>query len=475
MTDALFFRTARELASGLRRREFSARELLREHLGQIERLNPTVNAVVSLDVAGATAAAADADRRLAAGEPVGVLHGLPISFKDTHATAGLRTTHGSVLHAETVPTADDEIVRRIQAAGAIRVGKTNVPEFAAGSHTFNEVFGTTRNPHAPSCSAGGSSGGAAAALAAGMQPIADGSDMGGSLRNPASFCNVVGLRPTPGRVADPAGTAGFSALTVAGPMARTVGDVALLLSVIAGPHRNDPLSLADEPTVLADVRPAELRGLRVAWAPTLGDRVRVERQVLDVLEPAVAVFESAGAHVDVACPDLDGADQTFRNLRAAEFDAHWGDLLTSRPDAFKPDLTWNIREGGRLTGREVARAFAELTRLQRAAHGFFDDYDVLLAPVSQVAPFAVDLPWPPEIDGVSQHTYLDWMAASYLVTTLGAPAISVPAGFTPGGLPVGLQVITRARTESTLLSVAATFESATEHGRRIPQLMEFPA
>lgn len=472
MTDPLSSLTARQLADGLRRRDFSSREVLADHLGQIERLNPAVNAVVSLDIEGAERAAAEADRRCASGAPLGVLHGLPISFKDTHATSGLRTTYGSPLYADHVPTADDEIVRRIQAAGAIRVGKTNVPEFATGSHTFNRVFGPTRNPYALDRSAGGSSGGAAAALATGMQPIADGSDMGGSLRNPASFCNVVGLRPTPGRVADPTTMLGFSPLAVGGPMARTVDDVALLLSVVAGPHRDDPLSLSEDPSVLEHARSSELPGLRVAWAPTLGGRVAVERRVLDVLEPAVAVFEGLGAQVEYACPDLDGADHTFRTLRAAEFDALWGALLVTRPADFKPDLAWNIREGNHLSGRDITSAFTELTRLQRAAHTFFDEYDVLLAPVSQVAPFDVDLAWPEDIDGVPQDTYLDWMAASYLITILGVPALSVPAGFTPDGLPVGLQIITRARTESALLAVAAAFEAATGHGRRTPHLME---
>lgn len=469
--DDLIFRTARDLAADLRDREISARELLEAHLQQLDRVNPAVNAVVSLDVEGARRAAAEADRRCAAGEPLGPLHGLPISFKDTHATAGLRTTFGSPLHADWVPDQDAEIVRRIQAAGAIRVGKTNIPEFAAGSHSFNTVFGTTRNPYALDRSAGGSSGGAAAALAAGLQPIADGSDMGGSLRNPASFCNVVGLRPTPGRVPDPAQAVAYPSLAVGGPMGRTVGDVALLLSAIAGPHPLDPLSL-DGPVPPATVEPADLAGVRVAWAPTLGDRVPVDAEVLAVLEPAVGVFAELGAHVEPACPDLDGADATFRTLRALEFDLAWGDQLEATPEMFKADLAWNIREGQGRTGRDIATALRELTRLQRAASTFFDTYDVLLAPVSQVAPFDAELLWPTEVAGVTQHNYLDWMAASYLITTLGVPALSVPAGFTPAGLPIGLQVVTRARTERALLAMAAAFEAATEHGRRTPTALE---
>lgn len=468
MTASLALLSARDLAAGMRAREFSAREVLADHLARVDELNPTVNAIVSLDVEGARAAAAEADRRCAAGEPLGPLHGLPVAYKDTHATAGMRTTYGSPLHAQTVPDHDEEIVARIQRAGAIRVGKTNVPEFAAGSHTFNSVFGTTRNPWDTSRSAGGSSGGAAAALAARMLPIADGTDMGGSLRNPASFCNIVGLRPTPGRVPEPGAGIGFSPLAVGGPMARSVDDLALLLSVVAGPHPDDPLSLSDDPAGLADVVPAELRGLRVAWAPTLGDRVPVERRVLDVLEPAVRVFTEQGADVEDTCPDLDGAESAFRTLRAAQFDLQWTDLLAAHPEAFKADLAWNIRQGQGLSGRDVTRAWAEITRLHRVMNTFFDTYDVLLAPVSQVAPFDADLLWPADIDGVPQHSYLDWMASSYLLSATGVPAISVPAGFTPDGLPVGLQIVTRARTEQRLLAVARTFEQATGYGQRVP-------
>ena len=471
----LTFRTARSLADGLRRREFSARELLEAHLDRIERVNPVVNAIVSLDPDGARRAAAEADRVLAAGDPVGPLHGLPIAFKDTHATAGMRTTFGSPLLAGNVPDADCEVVRRVLAAGAIRIGKTNVPEFATGSHTFNEVFGLTRNPYAPDRSAGGSSGGAAAALAAGLQPLADGSDMGGSLRNPASFCNVVGLRPTPGRVANPDAMFRFSPLSVTGPMARTVDDVALLLSVISGPHRDDPFSLPPEAAPTGEPRPGLLAGLRVGWAPTLGGRVVVEREVLAVLDPAVRLFEQGGAEVEPACPDLDGADDVFRDLRAAEFAAILGDALADLPDLVKADLAGNIRQGQALTGPRVARAFIELGRLRRAAHTFFDGYDVLLAPACQVAPFDATLAWPAEIEGVPQATYLDWMAACYLISTLGVPAISVPAGFTPAGLPVGLQIVTRAGTEAALLAVAAAFEAATGHGARRPVLTSMAA
>jgi amidase len=458
--DDLVFHSARSMIAGLRRREFSAQELLAAHLERIAAVNPAINAVVTLDIEGAQRGATESDRRRMAGERIGALDGLPISFKDTHATAGLRTTYGSPRHTDLIPQQDDEIVRRIMTAGAVRVGKTNVPEFAAGSHTFNDVFGTTRNPWALDRSAGGSSGGAAAALAAGMQPIADGSDMGGSLRNPASFCHVVGLRPTPGRVPSPTTPLGWSSLSVDGPMARTVGDVGLLLSVVAGANRDDPLSLGENPAAFAAPGPVDLRGLRVAWAPTLGNRVPVDRRVLEVLESAVRVFESGGADVEFDCPDLDGADFAFRTLRAAEFELRWHAELAAEPETFKADLAWNIRQGAPSSGREVLAAQAELTRLYRAANRFFDRFDVLLAPVSQLPPFDADLLWPTEIDGVAQQNYLDWMASCYLITTLGTPAMSVPAGFTADGLPVGLQIITRAGSELQLLGIGEAFEQA---------------
>ena len=271
VTDDLCFRPATELAGMLRAREISARELLDAHLDRIERLNPALNAVVTLDAEGARAAADAADAALAAGDDVGPLHGLPVAHKDTHATGGMRTTWGSPLHADTVPLRDELIVARYKAAGAVRVGKTNVPEFAAGSHTFNPVFGASHNPYRHGLSVGGSSGGAAAALAAGFVPLADGSDMGGSLRNPAAFCNVVGLRPTPGRVPTWPAALGWSQLSVQGPMGRTVADVALQLSVVAGPDPRVPISLSDDPAGFAAPLPCRWpacgwRGRRISVA-----------------------------------------------------------------------------------------------------------------------------------------------------------------------------------------------------------------
>lgn len=471
VTDDLTLRSAHEQLGALESREVSARELLELHLDRLEAIGPAINAVVSADPDRARAEAARIDDLRASGGKCPPLAGLPISFKDTHSAAGMRTTFGSPLYADHVADTDDELVRRLRLAGVVPIGKTNVPEFAAGSHTFNSVFGVTRNPYDLTKSAGGSSGGAAAALAAGLQPIADGSDMGGSLRNPASFCNVVGLRPTPGRVPDPS-PGPHLPLGVAGPMARTVRDVALMLSVIAGPHPGDPTSIQEPSAGLADVDPMRLRGLRVGWAPTLGGRVTVDAEVAEPLAQAVGVFAELGAIVEEACPDLGGSEEVFRTLRAVEFVDLFGEQLEQHPEAFKPDLAWNIREGRKVSGAETIRALAELTRLQVAAEAFFDHYDVLLAPVSQVAPFPAEWLWPENIADEAQHTYLDWMRASYLFTPLGVPAISVPGGFTAGGLPVGLQIITRARSEARLLAIAAAFEDATGFARRVPQLPE---
>jgi amidase len=466
MSDELWQADATDLAARLRRREVSAREVVGAHLDRIAAANPRINAIVTLDAEGALRAAQRADQRLAAGAEPGPLHGLPIAFKDTHLTRGMRTTFGSPL-ADHVPAEDALCVERIERAGAIRLGKTNVPEFAAGSHTFNPIFGATRNPYDPDRSAGGSSGGAAAALAAGLQPIADGSDMGGSLRNPASFCNVVGFRPTPGRVpAYPTDTP-WDTLSTDGPMGRTVADVALLLSVMAGPDPRSPIALDTPGTAFRTSLDRDPAGLRVAWSPTLGG-LPVDPAVRAVLEPAAAVFATLGCHVEPATPDLTEAEFVFRTLRAHQFDLAFGPDFDAHPGAFKAALAGNIAEGRRLTRADLGRAERARARVWQAGLDFFDRFDALLAPVSQVPPFPVGWEYPHEVAGVPQHSYLDWMRSCYHVTVLGAPALSVPAGFTADGLPVGLQIVTRPRSDLLTLRIGAAFEAATGHGRRRP-------
>jgi amidase len=468
--DDLCTRPATELAVLVRDGEISARELLDAHLDRIERINPGLNAIVTLDAEGARAAADAADAALAAGERVGPLHGLPVAHKDTHATGGMRTTWGSPLHADTVPARDELVVARLKAAGAIRVGKTNVPEFAAGSHTFNPVFGVTHNPYRHGLSAGGSSGGAAAALAAGLVPLAEGSDMGGSLRNPAAFCNVVGLRPTPGRVPTHPTAIGWSQLSVQGPMGRTVADVALQLSVLAGPDPRVPISLADDPAGFAAPLPAELPGLRVAWAPDLGGRIPVDPAITATLEASLGVFTDLGATVEEACPDLRGADEVFGVLRAWLFEASYGDLVRRHPDRVKETIRWNAARGAELTGADVGRAEVAHTKLYERMVAFFEQYDVLLAPTTQVLPFPVEVEYPTEVAGVPMDDYVSWMRSCTLISATGCPALSVPGGVTADGLPVGLQLVTAPRTDRRLLEVGHAFEQATGFGRRRPDL-----
>jgi amidase len=469
-SDELCLRPATELATMVRAREISARELIDAHLERIDRLNPALNAVVTLDPEGARAAADAADAVLASGVEVGPLHGLPVAHKDTHATGGMRTTWGSPLHADTVPAHDELVVARLKAAGAIRIGKTNVPEFAAGSHTFNPLFGVTHNPYRHGLSAGGSSGGAAAALAAGLVPLAEGSDMGGSLRNPAAFCNVVGLRPTPGRVPTWPAAMGWSQLSVQGPMGRTVADVALQLCALAGPDPRVPISLEEPGSVFAPPLLRSLTGLRVAWAPDLGGRVTVDPAITAVLASSLGVFADLGADVAEDCPDLSGADEVFGTLRAWLFQAAFGEISRHSPDKVKESIRWNAELGARLTGPDLARAEQLHTRLHERVVSFFDRYDVLLAPTTQVLPFPVELEYPTEIAGVHQENYLEWMRSCTVISATGCPALSVPGGFTADGLPVGLQIIGRPRADRTVLEVGHAFEQATRFGERRPAL-----
>lgn len=471
-TDLDHYSSAVAMAAAVRERRISARELLDLHLARIEEVNGEVNALVSLDPERAHAQAAEADERLARGEEVGALHGLPFAVKDTHAVAGWRTTFGSPVMADHVPDHDDLMVERVRAAGAVVVAKSNVPEFAAGSHTFNPVFGTTLNPHDLTRSAGGSSGGSAAALASGMVPLADGSDMGGSLRNPASFCNVVGLRPGLGRVPVWPMRNGWETTSVAGPMARTVEDLALLLSVLAGPTPRVPLALETPGSVFAapldGPGAAGLDGLRVALSVDLGGAFEVDAEVASVVADQAAVLTGAGSRVVDAHPDLHEAEDTFRTLRAWHFQASYGALLAANPGRLKASLADNITAGASLSGADVARGYAQRTALGERMRLFFEDHDLLVMPVSQVPPFSAEQEYPAEINGRAQETYLDWMRSAYVISMTGCPAISVPAGFTADGLPVGIQLVAPPSGERRLLEVAHAFERLTRVGERRP-------
>lgn len=447
---------ATALRADLRTGRMSARECLDQHLHRIAELNPTVNAIVTLDVEGARACARALDEAHAAGRPLGLLHGLPVAIKDTHPTAGIRTTFGSRAFAEHVPTVDALVVQRLKAAGAIVVGKTNTPEFAAGSHTTNEVFGPTRNPWDLRKSAGGSSGGAAAALATGMVALADGSDLGGSLRNPASFCGVVGLRPTPGRVPMWPAWDLWDTCAVQGPMARTVPDLALALDAIAGPTPLTPTVLPAETSWTARLDGA-LPPTRVAVLDDLGD-VPVETSVLAALAEAGARLAGLdGVCVDHAAYDIVPAVQVFSVLRAAMFVARYGALVDDSPDLVGANVAWNVELGRRMSAGDVGSAGMRRSGLRAEFLALLDRHDYLVTYTSQVLPFDVDLPYPPAIEGTPVPDYLGWMASCAAFSILGVPILAVPVGLTAQGLPVGIQIIGRPGDELGLLRLGQAF------------------
>ena len=439
------------------------------HLGRIERVNPRVNAIVTLTPGRALQAADLADEALARGDEVGPLHGLPVAHKDLTPTRGVRTTFGSPIYRDFVPEQDALIVERLRAAGAVCVGKTNTPEFGAGSQTFNEVFGETLNPYDATKTCGGSSGGAAVALACGLVPLAAGSDMGGSLRNPASFCNVVGLRPSPGRVPSWPTLDAWSTLSVEGPMARTVRDVALMLTAISGPDPRSPLSISETGGVFSQPLDRDFGGTRVAWSRDLGG-LPVDPRVTAIIEGQRHVFEDLGCVVADAEPGLSGADEVFKTLRAWQFELAYGGLMKEHRDQMKDTVVWNIEEGARLGGPDIGRAEKMRTEIYHRVRTFMRDHEFLVLPVSQVPPFDVKQRWVGEIDGVEMETYVDWMKSCYHVTVMGLPAISVPCGFTPEGLPVGVQIVGRYRDDLGVLRLAHAFERATGFGRRRPPI-----
>jgi len=465
----IVFLDARQLAALLARRELSAGEVLDAFLGQIDRLNDRVNAIVSLrPLSELRAEAAAADQRRASGEQLGALHGLPMAIKDLSLTRGVRTTFGSPIYRDFVPTSDELYVERCRRAGAIIIGKTNTPEFGAGSQTFNAVFGATRNPYDLTKTSGGSTGGGAAALASGMLPVADGTDLGGSLRNPASFCNVVGFRPSPGRVPRLNARAG-DALGVHGPMARSVADVAWLLAVMAGPDPRDPLSLAEPGAAFLAPPERDFHGTRVAWSRNL-NRYPVEEAVTRVCDAARPILARLGCEVTNDEPDLDGVDELFQTLRAQGFAASHRRDLEQHRSLLKDTVVWNIERGLALTAYDHSRAAAIKAALDARVAAFFARYDFLALPVVQVVPFAVETQWVREIEGVQMPTYIDWMATCYAISCTGLPAISVPCGFTPQGLPVGLQIVGRRGRDFEVLQLAHAFEQGTRHALRRPPL-----
>jgi amidase len=459
--------TATDLAARIRRRQLSAREVMAAHLARIERVNPKINAIVTLVAERAMTEAANADEHQAHRRALGPLHGLPVAHKDLVNTAGIRTTFGSPIYRDNVPTTDALIVRRVRDAGAITLGKTNTPEFGAGSNTFNAVFGSTLNPYDLTKTVGGSSGGAAAALRCGMVPLAGGSDFGGSLRNPAAFNNVVGLRPSPGRVTDDDGS--WSPMATLGPMARTVADVALFFSTIVGPHAPDPLSIDEDGARFRAPLGRTFKGARIAWFKGLGG-IPFEPEILRVVSAARQTFLDLGCVVEEDEPDFSGVDDAFKTIRHTSYHASYAKLARDNPGLVKDTIMWEIAEAERSTGADVGRALARQSRMYLDVARFFEKHDYFVLPVTQVEPFDAKTEYPTTIGGTPMATYLDWMRSCWYVTFMACPAISVPAGFTASGLPVGLQIVGPHRGDWSVLQMAHAFEQATRHGTRRPAL-----
>ena len=462
--------SATEMARRIRTSELSAREVMEAHLARIERVNPAVNAIVTLLPDQAMEQARAADETQASGRELGPLHGLPIAHKDLFPTRGIRTTFGSPIYRDFVPEEDALIVERLRSAGALTVGKTNTPEFGAGSQTYNEVFGATRNPWDVTKTCGGSSGGAAVALACRMLPIADGSDLGGSLRNPASFCNVVGLRPSPGRVPAWPAEVGWFSLAVHGPMARTVEDAALLLSAIAGPDPRSPISIDEPGGRFAGALERDFKGVRIAWSRDLGG-LSVDHRVTAAVDGQRSAFAALGCELRDCEPDFTGADEAFKVWRAWYFELKYGKLLDLHRDQMKDSVIWNVEEGQRLSGSEIGGAERKRTELYHRVRRFLETHEFLILPVSQVPPFDLDERYVREIDGVKMETYIDWMKSCYFISVTGLPAISVPCGFTADGLPVGLQIVGRHHDDFGVLELAHAFEQATRLGTKTPPII----
>jgi amidase len=461
----LCFTPARKLAQMLSARKVSAVEVVSAFIAQVERVNPQVNAIVTFLPEQALAAAKKLDR----GRKKSLYGGLPIAYKDLVPTKGIRTTYGSLVFEKNVAQEDGAIVERLSAHGALTLGKTNTPEFGAGSQTFNKVFGVTRNPYDLSKTCGGSSGGAAAAVAAGMLPFADGSDLAASLRNPGNFCNVVGFRPTPGRVPGyPEGNA-WNTLSTLGPIARTVGDVAFLLAGMAGPDPRSPTSIPEDGSVFLGSLKRSFKKTRVAWSRDLGG-LPVEAAVSSVLDRQRKVFAALGCVIEHAEPDFSGATECFETLRSVGFMNRVGPLLEDHADKLKDTVLWNVEEGRRRSAEDVARAEGVRTQIFQRMRRFLETYDFLVCPVNQLAPFPADVEWPREVAGRKMGNYLDWMKSCYYISVTAHPCISVPAGFTPEGLPVGIQIVGRYRDDFGVLQLAHAFEAATEVWKRRPEL-----
>ena len=457
--------TAIAAVSGLRRGDFSPLELLDALEARIGAVDAQINALPILCFERARSHARALMQKPASER--GLLAGLPVPIKDLSQVKGVRTTMGSPIFANHISPASDVHVERLEAEGAIVYAKSNTPEFGAGANTFNEVFGPTRNPYNTALSPAGSSGGAAAALATGMAFVAHGSDLGGSLRNPASFCGVVGMRPTVGRVAQPRLSQVDGSLGVEGPMARTVEDLALMLDAMAGDDRRDPWSKPRPATSFLDAARHGVKPLRVAYSQDLGI-TPVDPEIADITRRAALRLGEAGVMVEEAHPDLAEAHACFQVLRAQGFALSLAGLLASHRDQLKPEVIWNIEQGLKLSSADIMRAQQQRVAMLARSLRFFETYDLLLTPATIVPPFPVEERYVKECNGVQFETYIDWLAIVYAVTLIASPALSLPCGFTRQGLPVGLQIIGPPNADARVLSGARLLERILDIGSARP-------
>ncbi len=446
---------ARRLIGG---RRLSPVELLESCIERTEAVNPAVNAIVTkaYDLARAEARAAEA--ALMRGEPLGLLHGLPAVIKDLNDTKGIRTTYGSPRYRDHVPESDDPVVARMRRHGAVIFGKTNAPEFGVGSNTVNRVFGPTGNPFDPTRTSGGSSGGAGVALATRMAPIANGSDSGSSIRNPAAFCGVVGIRPTPGLVASDRRVIGLSTNGVQGPMGRTVADNALLLGAIAAFDTRDMLSRPVDPSLFATLKQVDVSGLRVAISEDLGF-APVDKIVRAVFRRKLGVFSSSFAACDDYAVNMRNAEMAYWGMRGLYFLAGAKKHYDQNRDDLDPNLVWNIEDALNSSSAEMAAALAEQTRIYQNFQTIFDRYDVLITPAVNVLPFPHQMSYPKTLEGRPARHYSEWYSISYGISLVGHPAISIPAGLDPQGTPFGLQVVGSRFGDHRLLEIAQALEA----------------
>jgi amidase len=459
--------TAVEAVQLLKKGEVSPLEMIDAAMARIEETDGPVNALPTLCADRAREHASRLMKNPPTDPPPGYLYGLPIAVKDLKDVKGVRSTKGSPIFADHVPERSDYLVETMELKGAVVLAKSNTPEFGAGANTFNEVFGKTRNPWDTRLTCGGSSGGTAVALATGQVWLGSGSDLGGSLRIPASFCSVVGLRPSPGRVANGPRTLPFATLSVEGPMGRTVGDVALFLDNQTGQHLGDPISMPAPAIPFQEAVKNPRTPLRVAFSPDLGI-APVDAEVVEICARAASQFETLGASVEEATIDLHNAEETFQTLRAAQFAATYSALLIEHRDQLKPEIIWNIEKGLQLTSEQVSGAEVARGALYHRTTEFFGKYDLLVCPATSVPPFDVDMRYPTEINGVQLETYITWSLITYALTLTACPVISVPCGFTRSGLPVGLQIMAPWAQEHMLLSAAAAFEEASGFTNKLP-------